>query len=155
MDAALPFGLRSAPKIFTALADAIEWIAKSQGVQHLWHYLDDFVICGEPDSEQCHLDLESLIAICNHLGVPLALEKVEGPTVCLVFLGILIDTNAGELSPHQNKSSLYFTLNYCTLALLHSTTLYINLLWLYFTPLDSALLYHSSNSLYLTLHYST
>ena len=51
VDAALPFGLRSAPKIFTALADAIEWIAKSQGVQHLWHYLDDFIICREPDSE--------------------------------------------------------------------------------------------------------
>ena len=32
VDAALPFGLRSAPKIFTALADAIEWIAKSPGV---------------------------------------------------------------------------------------------------------------------------
>ena len=103
VDAALPFGLRSAPKIFTALADAIEWIAKSQGVQHLWHYLDDFIICGEPDSEQCHLDLESLIAICNHLGVPLALEKVEGPTVCLVFLGILIDTNAGELRLPREK----------------------------------------------------
>ena len=105
VDAALPFGLRSAPKIFTALADAIEWIAKSQGVQHLWHYLDDFIICGEPDSEQCHLDLESLIAICNHLGVPLALEKVEGPTVCLVFLGILIDTNAGELMLPREKSN--------------------------------------------------
>ena len=35
VDAALPFGLRSAPKIFTALADATEWIAKSQEVQHL------------------------------------------------------------------------------------------------------------------------
>ena len=103
VDAALPFGLRSAPKIFTALADAIEWIAKSQGVQHLWHYLDDFIICGEPDSEQCHLELESLMAICKHLGVPLALEKVEGPTVCLVFLGILIDTIAGELRLPREK----------------------------------------------------
>ena len=37
------------------------------------------------------------MAIYNHLGVPLALEKVEGSTVCLVFLGILIDTNAGKL----------------------------------------------------------
>ena len=30
------------------------------------------------------------MAICNDLGVPLALEKVEGSTVCLVFLGILM-----------------------------------------------------------------
>jgi len=28
VDAALPFGLRSAPKIFMALADATEWVRK-------------------------------------------------------------------------------------------------------------------------------
>ena len=28
VDTVLPFGLRSAPKLFTALADAVEWIAK-------------------------------------------------------------------------------------------------------------------------------
>ena len=28
VDAALPFGLRSAPKIFNAIADAVEWMAK-------------------------------------------------------------------------------------------------------------------------------
>ena len=47
--------------------------------------------------------LESLVAICQHLGVPLALEKVEGPTVRLVFLGILIDTVAGELRLPREK----------------------------------------------------
>ncbi len=31
VDSALPFGLRSAPKIFTAVADALEWIAKQGG----------------------------------------------------------------------------------------------------------------------------
>jgi hypothetical protein len=41
VDAALPFGLRSAPKIFNALADAVEWIGREHGVSHLWHYLDD------------------------------------------------------------------------------------------------------------------
>ena len=32
VDAALPFGFRSAPKVFNAIADAMEWIAKEQGV---------------------------------------------------------------------------------------------------------------------------
>ena len=32
VDAALPFGLRSAPKVFNAIADAMEWMAKEQGV---------------------------------------------------------------------------------------------------------------------------
>ena len=31
VDTALPFGLRSAPKIFTALADAAEWMVRQQG----------------------------------------------------------------------------------------------------------------------------
>ena len=32
VDAALPFGLRSAPKLFNAVADALEWIAKHLGI---------------------------------------------------------------------------------------------------------------------------
>ena len=47
IDTVLPFGLRSAPKIFTALADALEWILLDQGVtwasitvmiSSLWEY---------------------------------------------------------------------------------------------------------------------
>ena len=33
VDAVLPFGLRSAPKIFNAIADAVEWIVREQGVR--------------------------------------------------------------------------------------------------------------------------
>ena len=97
VDAALPFGLRSAPKIFNALADAVEWIVREHGVSHLWHYLDDYITCGPAGSEECHFNLQLLIDVCQHLGVPLAEEKVEGPTTALVFLGILIDTVQGEL----------------------------------------------------------
>ncbi len=42
----LPFGLRSAPKIFNALADGLEWCVKEEGVQHVLHYLDDFIVIG-------------------------------------------------------------------------------------------------------------
>ena len=28
VDTVLPFGLRSAPKLFTAMADAVEWVAR-------------------------------------------------------------------------------------------------------------------------------
>ena len=41
VDTALPFGLRSAPKIFTAIADAVEWVAKHAGVRFVIHYLDE------------------------------------------------------------------------------------------------------------------
>ena len=49
IDTCLPFGLRSAPKLFNILADALEWILKQQGVSFLIHYLDDFLTSGAPD----------------------------------------------------------------------------------------------------------
>ena len=44
VDAVLPFGLRSAPKIFTALADALQWILQRRGATFVWHYIDDFIV---------------------------------------------------------------------------------------------------------------
>ena len=41
IDTVLSFGLRSAPKVFNALADSLEWILHDMGVEHTLHYLDD------------------------------------------------------------------------------------------------------------------
>lgn len=92
VDAALPFGLRSAPKIFTAVADALEWMVKKEGVTHLHHYLDDFLILGAPDSEECAESLRKLLVLFESLNVPIAIEKLKGPSLVLVFLGIELDT---------------------------------------------------------------
>jgi len=48
IDGALPFGLRSAPKIFSALADGLLWIMLHNGVERAFHYLDDFLFLGPP-----------------------------------------------------------------------------------------------------------
>ena len=88
VDAALSFHLKLK---LIALADAIGWIALNQGVQCLWHCL---IVCWEPDSEQF---LELVVSIRRHLGEPLAVEKVEGSKVCLVFLWIVMDTVVKEL----------------------------------------------------------
>ena len=42
IDTVLPFGLRSAPKIFTALADALQWTICKQAATWVAHYLDFF-----------------------------------------------------------------------------------------------------------------
>ena len=47
----MPLGLRSAPKIFTAIADALEWCMAKEGVQAVYHYLDDFIVLGASGSE--------------------------------------------------------------------------------------------------------
>ena len=46
MDDNLPFGLRSAPKLFNALADAVKWCVHAEGVPDVYHYLDDFAVVG-------------------------------------------------------------------------------------------------------------
>ena len=53
IDAVLPFGLRSAPKIFNSVADALEWIVGNAGVNKVFHYLDDFLVLGATRSEEC------------------------------------------------------------------------------------------------------
>ena len=93
----LPFGLRSAPKIFSALADALEWILLNRGVSFVIHYLDDFLTVGSPMIEQCKKNLELICAVCEELGIPLKLSKVEGPSTEIIFLGIVLNTVSLEM----------------------------------------------------------
>ncbi len=103
VDAALPFGLRSAPKIFTAITDALEWDVHQTGVEVVLHYLDDLLFVGEPHSEQCEIDLRKLLAVFAELHIPVAEEKLEGPTTLLIFLGIEFDTLCMILHLPQEK----------------------------------------------------
>ena len=97
IDGMLPFGLRSAPKLFTAVADALEWCLRQSGVTELDHYLDDYITLGPPDTDQCRRNLSRILQQCAIMGVPIAAEKIVGPSPRLTFLGIEIDTMAGEL----------------------------------------------------------
>ena len=103
IDPMLPFGLRSAPKIFNAVADALNWYLQQSGIPCILHYLDDFIIIASPDSPDCAAFLAILEKVCRVLGIPLAAHKRVGPTTLLLFLGIEIDTITGELSLPADK----------------------------------------------------
>jgi hypothetical protein len=109
VDATLPFSLRSAPIIFTALADGLEWILHQRGIPYIAHYLDDFIILAL-GSDQCSAQINApatyqscLIHVRNCMGIPLASHKTAGPITCLTFLGIEIDSAALELRLPQEK----------------------------------------------------
>ena len=86
----LPFGLRSSPAIFDAVASAIEWIMQHQfSIHQLLHYLDDF-LCVFSGAVVANQQLSILLRAFVYLGVPLAPTKVEGPLSCLTFLGITL-----------------------------------------------------------------
>ena len=93
VDAALPFGLRSAPKIFNAIADALQWIMEARGSKVI-HYLDDFLLFGAPGSKECLRSRMAIERLCAELGVPIASHKTEGPSCQLTFLGIELDSKA-------------------------------------------------------------
>ena len=115
VDRMLPFGLRSAPKIFSAVADGLQWIIVQKGITHLLHYLDDFILVAD-SMEQAITQKSTLISNFHHLGVLLELSKLEGPSTCLTFLGIEVDTEAFLLRlPEDKLTKLKQELSRCTL----------------------------------------
>ncbi len=101
IDKVLPFGLRSAPKIFSAVADAMQGIIEQQGVEIL-HYLDDFLVIS-PSEGGCEEALAKALQGCQELGVPIATHKTEGPSTTMTFLGIELDTVAMTLRLPREK----------------------------------------------------
>ena len=110
MDTMLPFGLRLAPKIFNAVADTVQWQLEQRGVEHIDHYLDDFIVWGPPGATTCQDALNTMVQCCAQLGIPLATHKTVGPSSQLTFLGITIDTSANELRLPDDKQAKLKTL---------------------------------------------
>ena len=93
IDTRLPFGLRSSPKIFNDFADLVCWICQNKyNLTSLVHYSDDFfMVCGH----SFILAKEKLNILCQafqDMGIPLAPEKIVGPTTRIPYLGIGIDS---------------------------------------------------------------
>lgn len=106
LDGALPFSLRSAPKLFSAVADCLLWIFLKEGVHLAIYYLDDFLFIEPPGATLCAESLLKAVQLCEELGVQVALEKTEGPLTTIIFLGIEIDTAIGQLHLPSEKLSL-------------------------------------------------
>ena len=67
------------------------------------HYLDDYIIIAPPHLDQCSRELQLLLSECNRQGIPIAPQKTCGPTTCLTFLGIEINTEVVELRLPDDK----------------------------------------------------
>ena len=103
IDMVLPFGLRSAPAIFNAVAEALAFVIRQRGVRGLDHYPDDFSIVGRPKSTECRQNLQTALGICDELGFPVAAEKTEGPATTIVLLGIELDSEKLQLRLPERK----------------------------------------------------
>lgn len=88
VDTTLPFGLRSAPMIFSALADALAFIIRNKGVQGLDHYLDDISLVGPLQTSACQRWLDTSLQACEVVGFSVAPKKTEGPATQIIYLAL-------------------------------------------------------------------
>ena len=112
VDRALPLGLCSAPKIFTAVADCLAWSLRCEGVRYVIHYLDNFLIMGPQGSGEAAWVKEVAISTFNRVDAPVAHHKTNGPSTFLSFLGTQIDTASLQLTlPQENVVRLQLLLD--------------------------------------------
>ena len=90
----------------------MEWLIKQKANSHnVVHYLDDFLLAGKVDTQDCSHLMCTFRSICLELGVPLAEDKTLGPTTCLVYLGLEIDTSSMTVRiPSDKLQQLRFKL---------------------------------------------
>jgi hypothetical protein len=73
-DVKLLFGCRSSPFLFSHFAEAIHWIVTNSCHSFsMLHYVDDFLMVGRPDTDECQKLMLAMVSKCGELGVPLAL----------------------------------------------------------------------------------
>ena len=95
--------LRSAPLVFSAVADTLESVVRARGVRNIFHYIDDIIIIGAPRSDECANGLGLCLSTCEELGMLISRDKTEGPALRMTILGIQVDTVAMTLSLPEEK----------------------------------------------------
>ena len=82
---ALPFGLLLAPKIFTTLADAAEWMVTQQGVEFVINYVEDFLVIAAIDKHQGSHAMRLLLETFGTLRAPNSVGQAGRPVAMLDF----------------------------------------------------------------------
>lgn len=102
----LPFGLRSAPFLFSSFTNALRQ-AMEQILQLKTHvYIDDWFIANHTLADVT-TNLETFSGFLAFLGVEIKHEKTEGPARSITYLGIVLDTAVHEIRLAENKRVKY------------------------------------------------
>ena len=71
---------------------------------YFFHLLDDFLTV-QPSNTAGHKTMALLTIIFNRLNIPTSEKKTIGPTKCLQYLGIILDTESMEARLPEDKDS--------------------------------------------------
>lgn len=101
----LPFGLATAPFIYTKLMRVVAEDLRRKGVR-LLHYLDDWAFFAQDPVELIKI-IQLALNFFESLGLRVNKEKsLTTPTQEMCFLGILLDTKNGDFRIPPNKLSI-------------------------------------------------
>ncbi|MES9881411.1 MAG: reverse transcriptase domain-containing protein [Sedimenticola sp.] len=92
-DKAMPFGCSISCATFERFGKFLSFVVRRRtAVGDLVRYLDDFLFGGKKGTDHCQMIMLEFQKSMDHLGVPVADEKTEGPKTVIVFLGLEIDS---------------------------------------------------------------
>jgi hypothetical protein len=90
----LPMGCSLSCSLFEKFSTFLNWeLSRRSKLHSIIHYLDDFLFIDKANLTECCDLMKDFESLCLDLGIPVALEKTEGLTTRLNFLGLGIDTS--------------------------------------------------------------
>ena len=101
----LPFGSSISCLHFQRFSDAIKHLIQwKTGSKNISNYLDDFIFAAYMKC-LCNAMIQKFLQLCSKLGIPVAMEKTEWATECLIYLGVLLDGRLIRLAlPLEKKN---------------------------------------------------
>ena len=84
--------------------------AQHYAVRFVLHYLNDFLTMAPAGCLECYTNVAQARALFTRLGLPLYPDKCIGPTTCLSFLGIELDTITQTARLPQDKFDATLTM---------------------------------------------
>ena len=102
VDKCMPFGNAISCAHFQMFSDAIAFIMLKKTGKEVVNYLDDFLFIALLHW-LCDRNLQAFLDLCDKIGFPISMEKMQWSNTVIVFLGMLIDTVWQTVSIPRDK----------------------------------------------------
>ena len=114
VDLVLPMGCSISCSLFEKFSTFLHWrLQNLTKITTICHYIDDFAFFGRPNTNESQRLLSEFRALCEHIGVPLAHDKTVHPSTCMEYLGLEIDSIAGQVrAPKEKVDRAVHRINY-------------------------------------------
>lgn len=100
----LPFGLKSAPRVFTKCMAVVAAVLRLQGL-FVYPYLDDWLLKGSSQMVKDHYQI--CLNLLQRLGLHVNMEKsIHQPTQRIHYLGAALDSSVGKVFPSERLLSI-------------------------------------------------